>query len=74
MSMFSFISAENLIVIGAALQAFLVVVFVWNALLVRDVKGKRMRAIQDQQKALQNKTLNPARSTFTRPASHECDQ
>lgn len=65
--MFSSILGENLIVAGVALQAFLVVVFVWNALVVRDVKTKRMRAIQAQQKALQDKSLKPNKHGLNRP-------
>jgi len=40
-SLFS-IPTENLIIFGAAIQAFLVVIFVWNALLVRDVNAKNV--------------------------------
>lgn len=67
MSMLSSGQIETLIIIGAGLQAFLIVVFVWNALLVRDVKAKRMKAIQQQQKALQDKTLTPEKHGLSRP-------
>ncbi|SCA55711.1 Type II secretion system protein [Candidatus Terasakiella magnetica] len=67
MSMLSSIPMETLIVWGAALQAFLIVLFVWNALLVRDVKAKRMRAIQQQQKELQNKSLAAVKHGLKRP-------
>lgn len=67
MSTFSTISMEVWIMIGAALQAVLVVVFVWQALLVRDRKSARIKSIQRQQKNLQEKTLTPARHSLNRP-------
>ncbi len=67
MSILSTLNIENLIMFGAGLQAFLVVIFVWNALLVRDVKGKRMKAIATQQKALQDKSLKAEKHGLNRP-------
>ncbi|MDV7340371.1 type II secretion system F family protein [Terasakiella sp. A23] len=67
MSNFASIPAETLIIWGAGLQAFFIVIFVWNALMVRDVKGKRMRAIQAQQKALQDDTLKANKHGLSRP-------
>jgi tight adherence protein C len=65
--MFTAIPMETLIVWGAGLQAFLIVIFVWNALVARDGKSKRMKFIQSQQNALQAKTLAPVKNGVNRP-------
>lgn len=67
MSFISSVQMENLIVIGVAVQAVLIVALVWNALLVRDVKGKRMKAIRKQQLTLQDEALTPEKHGLARP-------
>ncbi|WP_135077232.1 type II secretion system F family protein [Terasakiella sp. SH-1] len=67
MSMFTSIPVETLIVWGAGLQAFFVVLFVWQALLVRDLKSKRLKSIQRQQQELQHQSLSASKHSLKRP-------
>jgi len=67
MNIFASLPLETWIVLGAGLQAFLVVIVVWNALMARDGKSKRMKYIQSQQHALQANTLAPVKHGLNRP-------
>lgn len=67
MSFLDGLPMDTLLIWGAGLQAGLVVMLVWNALVVRDHKGRRMRAIQDQQTRLQDKSLAPTKHGLKRP-------
>lgn len=58
---------ENLIVLGAVVQAVLLVALVWNALLLRDGKSARMKSIQLRQKGLQDKRLAAQKHDLDRP-------